>query len=80
MHKEKKEKKEKKVWGIRELGLTYPKKTDVIKTTALTAGIMLLGGAFIFICLLLWDKYSPQKKRKNIKKKQRGKMIPRCFF
>lgn len=49
MHKEKKEKKEKKVWGIRELRLTYPKKTDVIKTTALTAGIMLLGGAFIFI-------------------------------
>ena len=49
MHKEKKEKKEKKVWGTRELRLTYPKKTDVIKTTALTAGIMLLGGAFIFI-------------------------------
>lgn len=49
MHKEKKEKKEKKAWKIEELGLTYPKRTDVIKTTALTAGIMLLGGAFIFI-------------------------------
>lgn len=49
MHKEKKEKKEKKVWGIMELGLTYPNRTDVIKTTALTAGIMLFGGAFIFI-------------------------------
>lgn len=49
MHKEKKEKKEKKVWGIRELGLTYPNRTDVIKTTALTAGIMLFGGAFSFI-------------------------------
>ena len=41
--------KEKKVLGIRELGLTYPNRTDVIKTTALTAGIMLFGGAFIFI-------------------------------
>lgn len=49
MHKEKKEKKEKKVWRIRELGLTYPNGTDVIKTTVLTAGIMLFGGAFIFI-------------------------------
>lgn len=49
MHKEKKEKKEKKVWRIRELGLTYPKRTDAIKTTALTAGIMLFGGTFIFI-------------------------------
>lgn len=49
MRKEKKEKKEKRVWGIRELGLTYPKRTDVVKTTALTAGIMLFGGAFIFI-------------------------------
>ena len=49
MRKEKKEKKEKKVWGIRELGLTYPKRTDVAETTALTAGIMLFGGAFIFI-------------------------------
>lgn len=49
MRKEKKEKKEKKIWKIRELGLTYPKRMDVIKTTTLTAGIMLFGGAFIFI-------------------------------
>lgn len=47
--KEKKEKKEKKVWGIKELGLTYPDRKEVAKTTMLTAGIMLLGGAFIFV-------------------------------
>lgn len=47
--KEKKEKKEKRVWGIKELGLTYPDKKEVAKTTALTAGIMLFGGAFIFV-------------------------------
>ena len=49
MRKEKKEKKEKKIRKIEELGLTYPKRTDVHKTTVLTAGIMLFGGAFIFI-------------------------------
>ena len=49
MRKEKKEKKEKKIRKIEELGLTYPKRTDVLKTTVLTAGIMLFGGAFIFI-------------------------------
>ena len=48
MRKEKKEKK-KKIRKIEELGLTYPKRTDVLKTTVLTAGIMLFGGAFIFI-------------------------------
>lgn len=47
--KEKKEKKEKRVWGMQELGLTYPDKKEVVKTTVLTAGIMLFGGAFIFV-------------------------------
>ena len=49
MHKEKKEKKEKKVWGIRELGLKYPYRTFLIKNSSLTSGIMLFCGEFIFI-------------------------------
>lgn len=34
---------------VRELGLTFPAKKEVVKNTMITATVMLAGGTFLFI-------------------------------
>lgn len=44
-----KKKEKKRGWNLKSLRLTYPRKAEVAKTTAITVGVMFLGGGFIFL-------------------------------